>query len=170
MSLSIFTCQSCFFSTLSIQEADILEKLACCPCIALGAQVADKNRTTAPPENVICAVIDSTGSVPSSLLKKAQKTMIWLLFNEKSVRDRKKLIRGTKGYTQQLQMTLYGEKAALPEKERMSYPGYSSGDCIGFITMLPPDKMWRLPRLGIFSKKTKESKPFLNEIFFCLDD
>ena len=110
----------------------------------------EPHMTSAPPEHVICAFTDSTGSASSSLLKKAQKTMIWLLFNEKSVRDRKKLIRGTKGYTQQLQMTLYGEKAALPEKERTSYTGYSSGDCIGFITMLSPDKMRRLPRLTCF--------------------
>lgn len=48
-----------------------------------------------------------------------------------------------------MELNLYSDKSLgvmLPEKPRQCYNGYSSGDCIGFITAMPISHMWKLPR------------------------
>ena len=48
-------------------------------------------------------------------------------------------------------MTLHSDKGLaviLPEKPRQIYGGFSSGDCIGFITALPVGNLWKTSRPG----------------------
>jgi len=57
----------------------------------------------------------------------------------------------------------------LPEKRRQCYNGYSSGDCIGFITAMPVDRIWRVSR-RIFSfnleiPNTQMKNPTLQKLF-----
>ena len=67
---------------------------------------------------------------------------------QESIRARKKKVRST-SYSQRMELQLFSEKAlgaVLPEKARQCYSGYSSGDCIGFVTALPIAGLWTLPR------------------------
>ena len=50
-----------------------------------------------------------------------------------------------------MEMTLHSDKGLaviLPEKPRQIYGGFSSGDCIGFITALPVGNLWKTSRPG----------------------
>ena len=128
---------------------DLLEKLTCCPCIALGAQSVEKGRCTSPADAVVVAMVDPHCTAPK-LFKDAAKQNLWLMFNEKSVRERKAVVRAG-AYSQQSLCTLYSEKSLgqmMPEVERKIYPGYSHGDVIGYISCLAPQKLWRLSRRG----------------------
>lgn len=124
-----------------------MEKLAACPCIGLGAQAVDKVRCSLPAEGTVVAVVDPLGAGPK-LFKEASKLSVWLMFNEKSVRDRKQIVRAG-AYSQQMVCNLYTGKPlslTMPEVERKIYPGYSHGDVIGYISCLGASKLWRAPR------------------------
>lgn len=127
-----------------------MDKLVSCPFLALGAQANDKARASCPPEAMVAAINDPLHVCPSTMLKKAHKQQVWLMLNERSVRDRKKIVRGA-SYSQQMSLTLMSEKvlaSVLPEKERLNYAGFTTGDVIGFITCMSSEKLWRLPRTG----------------------
>lgn len=81
---------------LLTEDIDLVEKLAACPCIALGAQSVDKVRCSVPAEGVVVAVVD-----PLSVGPKLFKQSVWLMFNEKSVRERKQIVRAG-AYSQQM--------------------------------------------------------------------
>lgn len=128
-----------------------MEKLAACPCIGLGAQSVDKVRCSLPAEGTAVAVVDPLGAGPSKLFKEASKQSVWLMFNEKSVRDRKQIVRAG-AYSQQMVCNVYTEKPlslTMPEVERKIYPGYSHGDVIGYISCLGASKLWRAPRTRV---------------------
>ncbi|CAK8987498.1 unnamed protein product, partial [Durusdinium trenchii] len=128
-------------------DSDLVEKLAACPCIGLGAQAVDKVRCSLPAEGTVVAVVDPLGAGPK-LFKEASKLSVWLMFNEKSVCDRKQIVRAG-AYSQQMVCNLYTEKPlslSTPEVERKIYPGYSHGDVIGYISCLGASKLWRAPR------------------------
>ena len=98
------------------------------------------------------AVVDQL-SVGPKLFKEASKQSVWLMFNEKSVRERKQIVRAG-AYSQQMLCNLYSEKPlslTMPEVERKIYPGFSHGDVIGYISCLGPSKLWRVPRLVVLS-------------------
>lgn len=123
-----------------------MEKLAACPCIGLGAQSVEKVRCSLPAEGTVVAVVDPLSVAPTKLFKEACKQTVWLTFNEKSVRDRKQIVRPG-AYSQQMVCTLYTEKAlslTMPEVERKIYPGYSHGDVLIGISCLHPSKLWRV--------------------------
>ena len=137
---------------LLTEDIDLVEKLAACPCIALGAQSVEKVRCSVPAEGVVVAVVDPL-SVGPKLFKEASKQSVWLMFNEKSVRERKQIVRAG-AYSQQMLCNLYSEKPlslTMPEVERKIYPGFSHGDVIGYISCLGPSKLWRVPRLVVLS-------------------
>ena len=124
-----------------------MEKLAACPCIGLGAQSVDKVRCSLPTEGTVAAVVDPLGA-SLKLFKEASKQCAWLMFNEKSVRDPKQIVRAG-AYSQQMVCNVYTEKSlslTMPEVERKIYPGYSHGDFIGYISCLGASKLWRAPR------------------------
>ena len=127
-----------------------MEKLAACPCIGLGAQSVEKVRCSLPSEGVVVAVVDPLCANPK-LFKEASKQSVWLMFNEKSVRERKQIVRAG-AYSQQMICNLYTEKPlslTMPEVERKIYPGFSHGDVIGYISSLSGSKLWRLSRPGL---------------------
>ena len=81
-----------------------------------------------PAEGVVVAVVDPL-SVGPKLFKEASKQSVWLMFNEKSVRERKQIVRAG-AYSQQMLCNLYSEKPlslTMPEVERKIYPGFSHG-------------------------------------------
>ena len=128
-----------------------MEKLAAVSCIGLGAQSVDKVRCSVPAEGTVVALMDPLNASPSKIFKEASKQCVWLMFNEKSVRERKAVVRAG-AYSQQSLCTLYSEKSLgqmMPEVERKIYPGYSHGDVIGYISCLAPQKLWRLSRRGL---------------------
>ena len=129
-----------------------MEKLAAVSCIGLGAQSVDKVRCSVPAEGTVVALMDPLNASPSKIFKEASKQCLWLMFNEKSVRDRKQIVRAG-AYSQQMVCNLYTEKSlslTMPEVERKIYPGYSHGDVIGYISCLSPSKLWRATRPQVF--------------------
>ena len=106
------------------------------------------------------AVIEPSAS--QKLLKDAATQPLWLMFNEKSVRERKQIVRAG-AYTQQMVCNMYSEKSmgqTMPEVERKIYPGFSHGDVVGYISSLSPAKLWRVARLMSVHVLTKTSSPF----------
>ena len=125
-----------------------MEKLAACPCVGLGAQSVEKGRCSLPAEGIVVAVVDTLAASPTKLFKEASKQSVWLMFNEKSVRERKQVVRAG-AYSQQMVCNVYSEKPlslTMPEVERKIYPGYSHGDVIGYISCLGSSKLWRVSR------------------------
>ena len=121
-----------------------------CPCVGLGGQSVDKGRCASPAEAVVVALVDPLSTYPSKLFKDASKQSVWLMFNERSVRERKQIVRAG-AYSQQSVCHLFSEKSlaqTMPEVERKIYPGYSHGDVIGFISCMGPQKLWRVSRPG----------------------
>lgn len=85
-----------------------MDKLVSCPFLALHPQANDKARASCPPEAMVAAINDPLHVCPSTMLKKAHKQQVWLMLNERSVRDRKKIVRGA-SYSQQMSLTLMSE-------------------------------------------------------------
>ena len=156
----------------------VINKLLGSALLGLGAQADKSGKCNAPGEAVVAAVVDPLNVWQKSLLKDSCSQTVWLCFNEarandfvqdvivnifffkpgtalceESIRARKKKVR-SHSYSQRLELNLYSEKSlgvVLPEKPRQCYSGYSSGDCIGFITAMPIGNMWRVPRRFSFN-------------------
>ena len=73
-----------------------------------------------------------------------------LIFNEESIRQRKKRIRGSDPYSQQTTLAVFSGKPLVPDmvpdKRRIYYAGYTSGDVIGWLELLPAQDLWETSR------------------------
>ncbi len=79
-----------------------------------------------------------------------EEKLVTLVHNEESVRMRKQRVRGSEAYSQQGTMAFYSSKQLIPdmipEVKRNHYPGYNTGDVVGWVTALPPSALWRTSR------------------------
>lgn len=73
-----------------------------------------------------------------------------IVYNEDSVRQRKKRIKGSDPYSQQSTVLFLSQKPlipdTIPEKRRKEYAGYNTGDVIGWVEVLPTSQLWECSR------------------------
>lgn len=79
-----------------------------------------------------------------------EETMLSLVFNEESIRSRKARCRGSNAYSLHAPLLIYSPTTLVPEcvmeKKRCHFPGYNTGDVVGWINGLAASDMWTLPR------------------------
>lgn len=73
-----------------------------------------------------------------------------VIYNEESVRQRKKRIKGPEPYSQQSTVMLLTQKPlipdTIPEKRRKEFAGFNTGDVIGWVEVVPASQMWECSR------------------------
>ena len=73
-----------------------------------------------------------------------------IVFNEDSVRNRKKRVRTSGGYSCQTTLVTYSGRQLVPdlatEKKRSIYSGYNTGDVLGFVESTAPAMQWQTTR------------------------
>ena len=138
------------FSIIQVTEdSDLLEKLIGNTLIGLGSQAVAKGTVACPPETTVLALIDPANAMSKQFCKDAEKMSVWICLSHESVRARKKLNRGFNATTQKVDVNFFTQKplgTMVPEQPRCNYSGYTTGDCIAFVTALSADKLWSLPR------------------------
>ena len=82
----------------------------------------------------------------------ATEKVLSVVYNEESIRQRKKRVRGSEAYSQQSTVLSYTQGACVPdtvpEKRRPHYTGHNTGDVIGWVDCLPSDSLWTVTRWG----------------------
>ena len=138
-----------FQSCRLTQDAATLDRLVTASLLGMGSQKNAKGVVGTPTETVMLALIDPAHTIHKHTCREGEKMTVWLALAHDSVRQRKKLIRGSNATTQRIEMHLFTERflgLTIPEVPRKHYAGYSHGDCVGFITAVAPQQLWRLPR------------------------
>ena len=78
-----------------------------------------------------------------------EKTMA-VVYNEETVRARKKRIRTSSGYSCHSSLCFYSGHSLVPdlapEKKRSVYQGYNTGDVVGFVEAVSPQNQWQTTR------------------------
>ena len=133
--------------------------------LARGAQQkSDQGEAPVPRETEI-AIIHSGGrpDIQASVrqifrvekTKQTVSTDAWektvsVVFNEESIRQRKRRVKTSQSYSQQTSVFLCTQKQAVPEtfgeRRCKRYSGYNTGDVLGWVDCLPTDELWRTTR------------------------
>ena len=125
--------------------------------LARGAQVkSDQGQITVPaPGEIVCfhAASDRPGAI--SELRKifrlaGEQKNITVVFQEESVRSRKKRIKGSEAYRCDSYLHLFSGLTLIPglapEKRRLHYDGFNTGNVMGWVTCLQPNSLWEATR------------------------
>ena len=129
--------------------------------LARGAQQKSDQGEAPVPRETEVAIIHSGGrpDIQASVrqifrLTKTKQTVstdawektVSVVFNEESIRQRKRRMKTTQSYSQQTSVFLYTQKQAVPEtfgeRRRKHYSGYNTGDVLGWVDCLPTDELW----------------------------
>ena len=134
--------------------------------LARGAQVkSDQGEITVPaPGEIVCfhAASDRPGAISElrKIFRLAAATRgdtidceqkdIMVVFQEESVRSRKKRIKGSEAYRCDSYLHLFSGLTLIPglvpEKRRLHYDGFNTGNVMGWVTCLQPNSLWEATR------------------------
>ena len=132
--------------------------------LARGAQTkSDTGEATVPAATeVICfhtggrpSVVTECRKIFRLLTSKSDgvdccEKLVSVVFNEETMRARKKRIRGSDAYTCQTSLGIYSGRTlvpdVVPEKRRPHYQGYNTGDVVGFVDALAMTEQWETSR------------------------
>lgn len=96
----------------------------------------------------------------------AWEKKVGVVFNEEGIRQRKKRIKTSDGYSQQTDVFAYTQKGCVPEtfpeRRRKHYSGYNTGDVIGWVDCVGSDDLWVTSRFGFSPENRKPSTPTLS--------
>ena len=128
-----------------------------------GAQIKSDQQEAAVPAAAEMVVFHCNGQQAKSEIRKifrlmsaegdnvdcCEKTMA-VVYNEETVRARKKRIRTSSGYSCHSSLCFYSGHSLVPdlapEKKRSVYQGYNTGDVVGFVEAVSPQNQWQTTR------------------------
>lgn len=131
--------------------------------VGRGAQIKSDQQEATVPAAAEMVVFHCNGQQAKSEIRKifrlmsakgdnvdcCEKTMA-VVYNEETVRARKKRIRTSSGYSCHSSLCFYSGRNLVPdlapEKKRSVYQGYNTGDVVGFVEAVSPQNQWQTTR------------------------
>lgn len=162
--------------------------------IARGGQIkTDQSECTVPAAGEMIAIhmanekmlpevrkIFRVSSAPASMQGvDCSEKIVGVVYQDDSVRARKKRIRNSEAYSCQSTLGIYSGGTLIPEvcaeKKRKHFQGYNTGDILGFVEMVHPAMMWSTTRplkdkmLGSRAMKLTAAEQTRNLAFMLFD-